>query len=291
MEGSHLCSNCEARLEPDDGHDLCPTCLGAQHLREALSDKACMNCTYMSRTLRAARLAEVEGEGELPPSGTKQSKRRVEAPQTQTRHSRSRAEAAADEAAPPAKKKTKSDRRLTTKMEQLSAELAQMKAMFMGRLPESPSEEASTPSMPHLNPEEDTLSLAASATHFREYEEEEGSTSRTSDQGSHSSDRSLLSESEDGSMRAILRMALERLNMSVPQQAESAPASAFFRRRPPPTTFSVPRSEDFLRELQASWADTRAGARMSADARTLAEMQDAAAVGLDRMPASRALHH
>lgn len=289
MEGSHLCSNCEARLEPDDGHDLCPGCLGAQHLREALSDDACMNCNYMSHAVRVSRLAAVEGEGGLPPSGqlpqhAKRAKRRGEAPTRQTRHSRSRTGAVADDAVPPAKK-TKPESRLTSKVDQLATELAEMRAMFMGRQPEFWSEEASTPSMPclPLEPEHDTLSLAASATHFREYEEEqEGSISRTSD---HSSGLGSLPVSEDGSMRAIMRMALERLNMAVPEQAEATPASAFFRRRPLPTAFSVPHSGDFIRELQSSWADTRAGARLSADARTLAAMHDAAAVGLDHMPA------
>ncbi|CAJ1069780.1 LOW QUALITY PROTEIN: uncharacterized protein LOC114481864 [Xyrichtys novacula] len=160
--------------------------------------------------------------------------------------------------------------------------------MLMARQPDSPSEKAGVPDppMPHLTPEEDTLSLAASATHFHEYgEDAEGSASQLSDPGSYSSDQSSRTETGDHCMRTVMRMALEHQNLDVPKVENSAPASAFFRRRPPPTAFAVPHSPDFLRELQASWMYTRAGSRMSADARTLAAMHNAAAVGLDHMPA------
>ncbi len=81
-----------------------------------------------------------------------------------------------------------------------------------------------------------------------------------------------------------MRMALERLHLEVPPQAEAAPASTFFRRRPAPTGFAVPHSEDYLKELQACWRDTKACSRLSADGRTLAAMHDAAGAGLDGMP-------
>ncbi|CAJ1061397.1 PREDICTED: uncharacterized protein LOC106941852 [Xyrichtys novacula] len=285
MERPHPCSSCEAPLEPDDGHDLCPRCLGVAHLRDALGDDACINCTYMPYAVRAARLAEVEDEGEPSSGQTRRLKRRAEA-STQSRRSSSRAEATTDHAAPPSKKK-KPDRSLTSKVDQLSAELAQIKALLMAQAhrPESPLEEAPTPPMPHLDREEDALSLAASATHFCEFEEDgESSTSRTS-MGSRSSSYSSLAVTEDSSMRDILRTALEQLNVAAPQHARSAPASAFFRRRPPPTSSTVSHSEDFLRELQASWIDSKAGSSLSADAQALAAMHDATSVGLDKMPA------
>ncbi|GLD74087.1 uncharacterized protein AKAME5_002622700 [Lates japonicus] len=34
----HYCSTCMALLQPDDGHNLCPSCIGLEHLREGLSD-------------------------------------------------------------------------------------------------------------------------------------------------------------------------------------------------------------------------------------------------------------
>lgn len=278
MDDSHFCASCEAPLQSEDGHDLCPACLGPEHLREALSDNPCMNCSYLPWSVRAARLADIdcqEDEGDLPPSG--------QSPPAQQKRSKRRAEATA---VAPSRKRGKSDHsRLSPKVEQLSAELAQMRSMLRARQPDAPLKDdvAPSPPMPVLIPEEYTLSLAASATHFRDYEDDGGS--QVSEQGSHSSAQSLAAEVEDSSMRAIMRTALERLHMDLPQQAEAAPASAFFRRRPAPTTFAIPHSEDYLKELQACWRDTKARSRLSADGRTLAAMHNAAGIGLDCMPA------
>lgn len=67
------CSTCLAPLEPMDGHIECPRCLGVEHLREALTENQCMNCSYMPRDLKVARLAEVEAHinSQLSPSGVK----------------------------------------------------------------------------------------------------------------------------------------------------------------------------------------------------------------------------
>ncbi|KAK0134652.1 Neuronal acetylcholine receptor subunit alpha-10 [Merluccius polli] len=101
---------------------------------------------------------------------------------------------------------------------------------------------------------------------------------------SRSSAHSGGTGSEDNSMGAIIRMALARLQLDVPQ-VQPAPASAFFRRGPAPATFTVPPSEEYLRELHACWRDTRALSHATSDGRTLAAMQDAAKFGLARMPA------
>ncbi|MEQ2164448.1 hypothetical protein GOODEAATRI_006745 [Goodea atripinnis] len=83
MDGSHCCMDCGAVLLADDGHDLCPTCLGRDHLVEALSENPCMNCSFMPRALRVARLAQLcpQDDADLPPSGQVapfgRSKRRV----------------------------------------------------------------------------------------------------------------------------------------------------------------------------------------------------------------------
>ncbi|KAK5894126.1 hypothetical protein CesoFtcFv8_010848 [Champsocephalus esox] len=66
---AHSCSACMASLEPEDGHDRCPSCLGRlwrsvgtkfEHLREVLTLNACMSCSCMPRALRVARITEVE---------------------------------------------------------------------------------------------------------------------------------------------------------------------------------------------------------------------------------------
>ena len=85
-------------------------------------------------------------------------------------------------------------------------------------------------------------------------------------------------------MGAIIRMALARLQLDVPQ-AQPAPASAFFRRSSAPATFTVPPSEEYLKELHACWRDSKALSHATSDGRTLAAMQDAAKFGLGRMPA------
>ncbi|XP_059932108.1 uncharacterized protein LOC132475134 [Gadus macrocephalus] len=48
------------------------------------------------------------------------------------------------------------------------------------------------------------------------------------------------------------------LTYSSMRRRQSAQAIAFFRRNPAPATFSVPLSEEYLKELHAFWRDTRA---------------------------------
>ena len=67
------CSSCQVVLQVEDGHDLCASCLGVDHLKEALVNP-CMNCAILPHSVRETRLREVEnlleGQGEhLPPSG------------------------------------------------------------------------------------------------------------------------------------------------------------------------------------------------------------------------------
>ncbi len=84
-------------------------------------------------------------------------------------------------------------------------------------------------------------------------------------------------------MDDVIRAALARLQLDVPQ-AQLAPASAFFRRGPAPATFSAPPLDEYLRELHACWRDTKTLAHATSDGRTLAAMQDTTKFGLGRMP-------
>ncbi|CAL8352638.1 unnamed protein product [Boreogadus saida] len=115
---------------------------------------------------------------------------------------------------------------------------------------------------------DDALSLVASANLFNEVMTE-GDASHTLDEASCSSAQGSLQGAADTSMAAILRTALARLQLDA-AQTESAQASAFFRRNPGPATFSVPPSEEYLKELHACWRDTRALSHTTSDARTLA---------------------
>lgn len=93
----------------------------------------------------------------------------------------------------------------------------------------------------------DSPSLLASATHSRNHgEAKSDGASRASEQGSHSSAQGSRTDLE-GSKSAIMRTALEELNVAVPHYTE----------------------------LQACWRDTRVSYRLSTDGRTLAAVHDA----------------
>ncbi|XP_073732290.1 uncharacterized protein [Misgurnus anguillicaudatus] len=284
MVGKHSCSACMAPLQLEDGHDLCPSCLGFEHLKEGLSDDPCMNCGIMPRAVRAARLAEVEqllgstsSIGHLTPA-----QRLVPDQSGQSKRQ------AAEAAGPTPAKKAKGPR-LASKVDQLTAELNTMKSLFLafqsGTGAEPPDD--FVPSAASLESEDDVLSMAASAGQFNEYEPEvlpQMGASQPSGACSRSSTHSSTGGVEDCSMGAIIRMALARLQLDVPQ-TQPAPASAFFRRVPASVSFTAPPSEEYLRELQACWRDSRALSHATSDGRTLAAMQDAQKFGLDRMPA------
>ncbi|CAL8387734.1 unnamed protein product [Boreogadus saida] len=284
MVGDHSCSACMAPLQIEDGHDLCPSCLGLGHLKEGLSDDPCMNCTFMPRAVRVARLAEVEqrlglvSSPELLPPAQRRN------PAQDGRSKRW----AAVTAGPTSRKKVR-ESGLASKVGQLTAELESMKCLFLafqaGTGAGGPG--ALAPPAATLEPEEDVLSLAASAAEFAEYEPDgvlQDAASRASAACSRPSTHSSISASEDNSMGAIIRMALASLQLDVPQ-AQPAPASAFFRRGLAPASFTVPPSEEYLRELHACWRDPRAHSHATSDGRSLAAMQDAPKFGLDRMPA------
>lgn len=158
-----------APLQLEDGHDLCPSCLGFEHLKEGLSDDPCMNCGIMPWAVRAARLAEVEqllgstsSIGHLTPA------QRLVPDQT----GQSKRQAA--EAAGPTPAKTAKGPRLASKVDQLTAELNTMKSLFLafqsGTGAEPPDD--FVPSAASLESEDDVLSMAASAGQFNEYEPE-----------------------------------------------------------------------------------------------------------------------
>ncbi|MED6254994.1 hypothetical protein ATANTOWER_003199, partial [Ataeniobius toweri] len=86
-------------------------------------------------------------------------------------------------------------------------------------------------------------------------------------------------------MREVMCMALRQLQLELPLGEVSATRNAFFRRGRGPTPFSVPPSEEYLRELHACWRDPRALSRLSTDGRVLAAMHESVKAGLDRMAA------
>lgn len=280
---SHSCSDCMASLQPEDGHDLCPSCLGLDHLREALTEGACMNCSFMPREMRVARLAELEQLDPSPSLERLTPAQRVIPAQTD------RPKRRASETPGPAPRKKVRQSNLASKVDKLTMEMENMKSLLLAFQSETGAgvPDAPAPLVDVLEPEEDVLSMAASATEFTEYEPDvapEAIVSCPSAASSCTSVHSSAGAVEDNSMATIIRMALARLQLD-PPQVQPAPASAFFRRGPAPSNFTVPPSQDYLRELHACWRDSRALSHSTSDARALAAMQDAPRFGLGRMPA------
>lgn len=258
-----------APLLPEDGHDLCPACLGVPHLREGLTGDACMNCSVLPYALRAARLAALE-DMELPPSGQQSAPTRDGLPKKRS----------AVSATSTARKRRRvvHPKGLSSKVGELASEMAQMKSLLeslqaRGGGVDSPQEERGSAR------EEDVLSVAASDSQFRDPEVFDGS--EASEFGSESSS---CSQGGDESASASLRVALHRLNVEIPTE-QAAVSNAFFRRQTPAPSFSVPPSTDYLRELHACWSDTKAFSKPTSDGRALASMQDAPKFGLGHMPA------
>lgn len=50
----------QAPLQQVDGQDVCPPCLGVEHLQEGLTENACSNCSILPRSVRLDCLAALE---------------------------------------------------------------------------------------------------------------------------------------------------------------------------------------------------------------------------------------
>ncbi|XP_072319724.1 uncharacterized protein [Eucyclogobius newberryi] len=272
MLESLCCRSCLAPLQPDDGHDLCPACLGVDHLREALSDDACSNCSVMPRSVRVARLVAFEDASDwlsvAPPS---------QLPAGQT--GGLKRPSTATQGGPPFKKKGPG--KLAAQVSTLTSELAQMRAVIQtlqtdaSRVVAQRHEGHGTASV-----YDDVISVAASDTQFQL--ESDLLSSRVSESGSLASAGSQADS--DDTVTAALRTALSRLKLDVPRD-EAAPSSAFFRRQAAASHFAVPPSEEYIKELHACWTDPKAFSRPTSDGRVLALMQDPQKLGLGHMPA------
>lgn len=291
------CTSCEAQLHVEDGHDLCPKCLGVGHLREALSDP-CINCSIMPLAVREERLQQVESllfGDDLPLSGHTQ---KSAASRCKRRGKR---RGGAQEDGSPVGKKAKGKAPSHQDMEALRAEIEQLRALVQA--PPSPS-----PPPPQLRAwdsdedNEDAMSTRASNSRFQCGQETMFSpredlfsdrfqggepVSTEARDGSETSQRSSLSaEPGEGacSLRATLRAALAKIGMDDTPAAQSLVSNPFFRRTPTAPPFEVPPSPAFLEELRRCWADPRASAHHGRDSRTLASMRNAGEHGLDHMP-------
>ncbi|KAK0139592.1 hypothetical protein N1851_023527 [Merluccius polli] len=215
-----------------------------------------MNCRPLPWALRLDRLAEMEqraiaGDPSLLTG----------LPQNLPGRSRPRHGGAAANGAPP-RKKARGE--LSSKVDQLAADMEHMKSLLLALQPGTGRGQAGLQPDPPLEdgpPLDDALSLAASASFFNEASTEDDA-SHTLGEASCSSAQGSLQGAADTSMAGIMRGALARLGLDAPQTDP----------------------EEYVKELHACWRDSRALSHSTTDARNLAAMQDAAQVGLGRMP-------
>lgn len=264
---------------------LCPSCLGIEHLREALTGDACINCVCMPLSERSARLAAVEStmpRGTLASSPRKDSKRRK----------RTHAEA-------PVAKKAHKDSALSTKVDTLASEFAQIKSLLLSLQPcgsvappvASDIETAQSSLTDVCQQDADTVSIAATDSLFTsddlsyiEDRDKGGNPSSPSVMSSHASEPEPSLESGSGLtfVKQALQLALSRLGINN-QPAEITPSSAFFKVSQK-ADFNVPVSKPYIEELHRCWADPRSSTHLPQDCRALSSMCDAAQYGLNHMP-------
>ncbi len=53
------CTLCDSPMELDEGHDHCISCLGTEHLKQALSDP-CPSCSCLPLAIRESRLTPID---------------------------------------------------------------------------------------------------------------------------------------------------------------------------------------------------------------------------------------
>ena len=273
------CSACLAPLMEEDGHDQCPHCLGVEHLKQGLTEEQCMNCSYMSRDLKLARLLEVEQQktdSQMPPSGVVAHK------------SKCKRKASPPKKVLPSKKPKKTDQ-LAVKVDSLTAQFAEMRELLLNLQPDRPVPRADGPQTVASDQEwDDVLSTRASCTDFGEEPSSEltEDASRESVTGSERScsEARVDSGPTSASIKPVIKMALARLGLDQAPATAVAPMNAFFRRAPPQAAFSVPPSEQYIKELHKCWGDPRSQTHRVSDARALASMQDADNHGLGSMP-------
>ncbi|XP_049437342.1 uncharacterized protein LOC125891834 [Epinephelus fuscoguttatus] len=301
-----VCISCMAPLSPEDGHDRCPSCLGIEHLRQALTENACINCTCIplaERTARLVKFASSFAEAGLPPSGTPA----YSHPPGPKRRGHTQDDASV------AKKRRRGVEPLALEVDTLASEFAQIKVLLLNLQPGCPSATAGTAaSEPPLGkppqsydgtdslasspllasqPDEDTLSIAASGNLFtdddaRGQKEPEGGSPLPSVTDSHGSGADSLRDAEASlsTVQQAVQLAVSRLGLDA-APVEAAPSNAFFKHAPQPSSFGVPPSEPYITELQRCWPDPKAFLYLPSDCNALAAMKDAVQYGLDQVPA------
>lgn len=277
FEAGH-CTQCPNTLEAYDGHTLCPSCLGPDHLQEALINP-CMNCAIMSVAQRRDRLAGLDTMRDPP----------LLAPLAKRRNT-------GDVAVEPQKKRPSPG--LAQQVQSLSSDMEQIKSMLLALSggPFTPNPSQGTPS--EMEDECDVLSTAASNVAFQPNcvspsnsvpckQPAPLASLRSATHSRDSGDDSSASEStaaEPITLQCTMKAALARLALDTPP-AQSAEPSVFFKRAGGNDSFAVPVCKDFVAEFSAAFGAPPQRTRTTPAMRTLAAMADAENHSLGNMPA------
>lgn len=286
------CKLCPNTLLPDDGHDRCPSCLGIQHLKEALTDP-CLHCSMLPLSERHLRLAELDPQSSaglaLRSSAPRQAKKRS---------------ASASAGAPPGKKaksvsqNAPADHSLSTTVASLSSEMAEMKRILLSLQPAmsmTPTENVVdvNDSQPSRAVDLDVLSMSASDSYFRDevlahpsvQTQEDVLSSLPAAGGSSggSAHSSGVSPSSPDDILTTLRMAVARLGLDK-SPTQPAQTNVFFRQVANSDVFAMPPCKDFVAEFSNALTGSNVSRRRSKTARTLASMAEADSIGVGHAP-------
>ncbi|CAJ1074276.1 uncharacterized protein LOC125891834 [Xyrichtys novacula] len=312
---NNACSQCSAALDTQDGHDLCLHCLGIDHLKQALTEEACVNCSCMALAERKARLAVAEGMAER--TDASKGRRGTASGEGKRSHQEATSGGATD-----AKKRRRETQHPPSPtqarhpplhagqstpqshtVDSLAAEFAQIKALLYHLQPGTtvaagaPTTTAATLAPQpqarqlHFNQaawaanlrDEDALSIAASDTLFAEEVSEYEGPDEEDPRSEAGSEGSAAQEAGSTSAIADLQLALSQLGIGKPEE-EAQPPNAYFGKGSEPP-FRVPPSSAFIAELHSCWSDPKLDRCPSQDCRTMGAMAGAAQFGLERMPA------
>ncbi len=176
------CKLCPSTFLPDDGHDMCPSCLGIQHLKKALTDP-CLHCRLLPMSERLLRLVELDpnsavGLGDADFQSTTHTRKRGASAAAVAPHSKKKA---------PSRKDHMEETSLSKTVAVLSSEMSELKRLLQTLQPVVPispatvsqedeerssrrkEEEPLSSSSPSRHTEYDVLSTNASDSFFQEH--------------------------------------------------------------------------------------------------------------------------
>lgn len=266
---SAQCSSCQKQMGLDDGHDQCPSCLGVEHLREALEDP-CIHCNMIPLAVRRARLAGSS-------SNTGGMKRKASA-----------------SASAPLPKQKKGKKELTRRVDELADGIGKIQEFLSKLQPqpipeglESGSEEVGIPAFSQSDhaffPDDmDCVSVAATDSLFSEEQsvsDKEPCVIDSDDMTDGQSEGSLVSDD----LVNTIKSALTKLGIDPKSATGIVHTNRLCHSGPRTNVFTIPQSPDFTEVFSQAFKSAHS-TRLDRASRLLAAMEDPGTIGLGPMP-------